>query len=120
MAEKAEPQTVPHIVVVMCGHTRLSTDYSEIRIKLKFDPEYPYPGVMERAQPIQCWSPFAAKTASVFGSRCAKACLVVDEGPQGRSSAVGLRSRPPWIAELDRGRKFCKILTKSVMGRNKC
>jgi putative SOS response-associated peptidase YedK len=29
----------------MCGRARLSTDYSEIRIKLKFDPDYPSPNV---------------------------------------------------------------------------
>ena len=29
----------------MCGRTRLSTDYSETRIKLKFDPEYPAPNI---------------------------------------------------------------------------
>jgi putative SOS response-associated peptidase YedK len=29
----------------MCGRARLSTDYSETRIKLKFDPEYPAPNI---------------------------------------------------------------------------
>jgi hypothetical protein len=34
----------PHIMG-MCGRTRLSTDYSETRIKLKFDPDYPAPNI---------------------------------------------------------------------------
>jgi hypothetical protein len=29
----------------MCGRARLSTDYSETRIKLKFDPDYPAPNI---------------------------------------------------------------------------
>ena len=29
----------------MCGRARLSTDYSETRIKLKFDPDHPAPNV---------------------------------------------------------------------------
>jgi len=29
----------------MCGRARLSTDYSETRIKLKFDPNYPAPNI---------------------------------------------------------------------------
>src|SRR6266576_2802176 len=29
----------------MCGRVRLSTDYSETRIKLKFDPDYPAPNI---------------------------------------------------------------------------
>src|SRR6478735_1932830 len=29
----------------MCGRTRLSTDYSETKIKLKFDPDYPAPNI---------------------------------------------------------------------------
>jgi putative SOS response-associated peptidase YedK len=29
----------------MCGRTRLSTDYSETRIKLKFDPDCPAPNI---------------------------------------------------------------------------
>src|SRR5262247_2463100 len=29
----------------MCGRVRLSTDYSETRIKLKFDPGYPAPNI---------------------------------------------------------------------------
>jgi putative SOS response-associated peptidase YedK len=29
----------------MCGRARLSTDYSETRIKLKFDREYPAPNI---------------------------------------------------------------------------
>src|SRR5260370_7081804 len=33
------------MLVVMCGRTRLSTDYSETRIKLKFDANYPAPNV---------------------------------------------------------------------------
>jgi putative SOS response-associated peptidase YedK len=33
------------ILVVMCGRARLSTDYSETRIKLKFDPDYPAPNI---------------------------------------------------------------------------
>jgi hypothetical protein len=27
----------------MCGRVRLSSDYSEIKIRLKFDPDYPAP-----------------------------------------------------------------------------
>jgi SOS response associated peptidase (SRAP) len=34
-----------HILLTMCGRARLSTDYSEIRIKLKFDPDYPAPNI---------------------------------------------------------------------------
>src|SRR5262245_61089174 len=34
----------PHIPI-MCGRARLSTDYSETRIKLRFDPEYPAPNI---------------------------------------------------------------------------
>jgi putative SOS response-associated peptidase YedK len=34
-----------HILVAMCGRARLSTDYSETRIKLRFDPEYPAPNI---------------------------------------------------------------------------
>jgi hypothetical protein len=29
----------------MWGRARLSTDYSETRIKLKFDPDYPVPNI---------------------------------------------------------------------------
>ena len=29
----------------MCRHARLSTDYSQTRIKLKFDPDYPAPNI---------------------------------------------------------------------------
>jgi putative SOS response-associated peptidase YedK len=29
----------------MCGRARLSNDYSEARIKPKFDPEYPAPKI---------------------------------------------------------------------------
>jgi putative SOS response-associated peptidase YedK len=29
----------------MCGRARLSTDYSETKIKLKFDPDYPAPNI---------------------------------------------------------------------------
>jgi hypothetical protein len=35
-----------HIVGVMCGRARLSTDYSETRIKLKFDPGYAAPNIL--------------------------------------------------------------------------
>jgi putative SOS response-associated peptidase YedK len=41
-SERAEA----HILVVMCGRTRLSTDYSETRIKLKFDRDYPAPNIL--------------------------------------------------------------------------
>jgi putative SOS response-associated peptidase YedK len=30
-------------MLIMCGRVRLSTDYSEIKIRLKFDPDYPAP-----------------------------------------------------------------------------
>jgi hypothetical protein len=33
------------ILGCMCGRARLSTDYSETRIKLKFDPDYPAPNI---------------------------------------------------------------------------
>ncbi len=29
----------------MCGRARLSTDYAETRIKLRFDPDYPAPNI---------------------------------------------------------------------------
>jgi putative SOS response-associated peptidase YedK len=32
-------------IMPMCGRTRLSTDYSETRIKLKFDGDYPAPNI---------------------------------------------------------------------------
>ena len=33
------------ILHVMCGRARLSTDYSETKIKLKFDPDSPAPNI---------------------------------------------------------------------------
>src|SRR5262245_20898882 len=33
------------ILLIMCGRVRLSTDYSETKIKLKFDPGYPAPNI---------------------------------------------------------------------------
>jgi SOS response associated peptidase (SRAP) len=43
-AENCGSKPSPY-VAVMCGRTRLSTDYLETRIKLKFDPDYPAPNI---------------------------------------------------------------------------
>jgi hypothetical protein len=40
-----EGRKLASYIMGMCGRTRLSTDYSETRIKLKFDPDYPAPNV---------------------------------------------------------------------------
>jgi hypothetical protein len=53
----------------ICGRARLSTDYSETRIKLKFDPDHPAPN-------IPAWQLHSATDA--LGSRS-----VVGEGHQG-------------------------------------
>jgi len=41
-------------IVRMCGRARLSTDYSETRIKLKFDSDYPAPNVRRKWHTISC------------------------------------------------------------------
>jgi hypothetical protein len=51
----------PH-AMGMCGRTRLSTDYSETRIKLKFDPDYPAPNV-PASPPLQARDVFSMSLA---------------------------------------------------------
>jgi putative SOS response-associated peptidase YedK len=45
MASLGSGLNTSHLLRTMCGRARLSTDYSEAKIKLKFDLDYPAPNI---------------------------------------------------------------------------
>ena len=55
----------------MCGRVRLSSDYSEIKIKLKFDPDSPAPN-FEREWNLPPTEPVLVAIRSVDGKRTPK------------------------------------------------
>ena len=55
----------------MCGRVRLSSDYSEIKIKLKFDPDAPAPN-FEREWNLPPTEPVLVAIRSVDGKRMPK------------------------------------------------
>jgi hypothetical protein len=71
----------------MCGRARLSTDYSETRIKLKFDPDYPAPNI-PASWNVCPTDPMLVAVRSQDGKRI--------QGPLSRSAAasnLGYRAR---------------------------
>jgi putative SOS response-associated peptidase YedK len=72
----------------MCGRVRLSTDYSETRIKLKFDPHYPGPNI-PASWNVCPTDPMLVAVLSKDGKRIPQQMrwgprAVVGEGHQGR------------------------------------
>jgi putative SOS response-associated peptidase YedK len=81
-------RTAPHILRTMCGRARLSTDYSETRIKLKFDSDYPAPNI-PASWNVCPTDPMLVAVRSQAGKRIPQQmrlgpCPLVGEGHQGR------------------------------------
>jgi putative SOS response-associated peptidase YedK len=72
----------------MCGRVRLSTDYSETRIKLTFDPVYPAPNI-PASWNVCPTDPMLVAVRNKDGKRIPQQmrwglCSVVGEGHQDR------------------------------------